>query len=457
MDPVNLAACDDSIRRELFLIFTAGCFLTLFLLYRLVRSPNSSTRHVGLQVCYLANFWILHWIAIPVYLLPWYCGENANFSLLGARESLYALLGFTVGATLVAYLAGPVEKTYGKPPEISRETRHRFLYLGLVFYVLSSVLTGVTGIMALISGGQLFLVAGVVLSVWSAYSRGDRRGAIRWVAASFLFPFLTVIRAGFLGFGIKALLPIMIATLCWMPKKNFGKLAIWGLVGGYLGLSLFVTYMRDREELRGSVWGNQTYSNRLTQMANTFSHWEWFSPTEPRHMAIIDGRLNQNYLVGAAVVYIDNTKEWAAGKTLRDAALAFIPRILWPDKPAAGSGDMVSRYTGIEFAEGTSVGIGQVMEFYVNFGSPMVFLGFVLFGGVLAWLDRAAARALQSGSVSQFIPAYLVGLSLQQVGGSLMEVVASATGSLVIAYMFNTLSGRATAARRASRPVPVAG
>lgn len=457
MDPVNnLAACDDSLRQELFLIFAAGGVLTLFVVLRLLRSA-SSTRHVGLQVCYLANFWIVHWVALPVYFLPWYCGENASFTLLGARESLYGLVGFTVGATLVAYLAGPGEKTYGKPPEIPRQTRHRFLYLGLVFYVLSSLAIGVTGITAILSGGQLFLVAGVVLSVWSAYRRGDRRGAMQWVVMSFLFPFVTMIRVGFLGFGIVALLPIVIAALIWMPKKNFGKLAIWGLVGGYLGLSLFVTYMRDRGDLRRAVWGKQTYSNRLTQIANTFSNFELFSPADPRHMAAIDGRLNQNYLVGAAVVYIDNTKEWAAGRTLREAALSFIPRLLWPDKPQAGSGNLVSQYTGIEFAENTAVGIGQVMEFYVNFGSPMVFLGFLLFGGVLAWLDRVAAHALLSGSVNRFIPAYLVGLSMQQVGGSLVEVVATTAGSLVVAYVFNALSGRDAARRRVSRPVPVAG
>jgi hypothetical protein len=458
MDPVNLAACDDSLRKEMSLIFAAGCILTLLIVSRLFRSTRAAApTHVGLQLCYLANFWIIHWVAIPVYFLPWYCGEFANFTLLGARESLYGLIGLFVGSTLVAYWNGSREKTYGPPPEISRETRHRFLYLGLVFYVLTALLAGVTGLSAVLNGGQLFLIAGVVLCIWSAYRRGNRRGVMQWVAISLLFPFITVIRAGFLGFGFAALLPVMIAALCWMPKKNFAKLALWGLVTGYLGLSLFVTYMRDRNDLRRTVWGNQTYSNRLTQMANTFGNFEWFSPSEPRHLEILDGRLNQNYLVGAAVVHIDNTQEWAAGRTLWDAALAFIPRLLWPDKPTAGSGDLVSKYTGIEFAQGTSVGVGQVMEFYVNFGSPMVFLGFLFFGGVLAWLDRVAVNALLSGSTYRFIPAYLVGLSILQVGGSLLEVVTSAAGSLVIASVFNAWSGRSADARRVSRPVPVAG
>ena len=32
---------------------------------------------------------------------------------------------------------------------------------------------------------------------------------------------------------------------------------------GYLALSVYVTYMRDRTEIRASVWGGQSLSNRL--------------------------------------------------------------------------------------------------------------------------------------------------------------------------------------------------
>jgi hypothetical protein len=458
MPPVNLAACDDSIRNELIRIFGVGCALSLFIVFRLFRSPQGGPRQTGLQLCYLANFWILHWVAMPVYFTPWYCGENAALSLLGARQSLYALIGLTVGVTLMPFLLGRREPTYGEPPAISAKTRQRFLWLGLAFYVFSGLLAGVSGLSAVLVGGQLFLIAGMALSIWSAHRRRNYRTMAQWVAISIVFPFMSVIRSGFLGFGIAALLPVVVFALTLMPRKNWARLAIFGMAGAYLGLSLFVTYMRDRYEIRHSVWGRQSFSNRLTQLATTFGNFEWFSPVEPRHLAILDGRLNQNYLVGAAVVYVDGTKEWAAGKTLRDAALALIPRLIWPDKPVgAGSGDLVSRYTGLEFSEGTSVGIGQVMEFYVNFGSPMVFLGFFIIGSVLAWLDRVAANALIRGSTDQFIPAYLVGLSMLQVGGSLVEVVAAVAGSLVIAYLFNTVGGRKAARQPASRAVSVAG
>jgi hypothetical protein len=116
--------------------------------------------------------------------------------------------------------------------------------------------------------------------------------------------------------------------------------------------------------------------------------------------------------------------------------LSPIPRAFWPDKPiATGSGDLVSRFTGVRFAEGTSVGIGHVMEWYVNFGAVGVFLGSLLFGFGLATIDRIAVNHLQNGDWSRFCLWYLSALSLLQVGGSLVEAVAGAAGGMVIGFL----------------------
>ena len=89
--------------------------------------------------------------------------------------------------------------------------------------------------------------------------------------------------------------------------------------------------------------------------------------------------MNQNQLVGAAVQYLESGyAPFATGDTLIQSALAIIPRAIWPDKPVfAGSPGLVTQYTGIQFAAGTSVGVGQVLEFYINFGSPGVVGGFL--------------------------------------------------------------------------------
>src|SRR5207253_11290463 len=55
----------------------------------------------------------------------------------------------------------------------------------------------------------------------------------------------------------------------------------------YLALSVFVTYMRDRADLRTSIWGGEKYTARMTQMVNTFVTMEWFDPYNPQHLARI--------------------------------------------------------------------------------------------------------------------------------------------------------------------------
>jgi hypothetical protein len=153
----------------------------------------------------------------------------------------------------------------------------------------------------------------------------------------------------------------------------------------------------------------------------------------------LDDRLNQNWLVGAAVERISEGKsELKSGATLTDAVIAIVPRAIWPDKPVrAGSGDLVADATGVPFAQGTSVGVGQVLEFYINFGTPAVIIGELLWGIALAILDVWASVALRSGASRTFTTLYLVGLGFMLAGGSLVEIVATTAAAVVAALVIN--------------------
>jgi hypothetical protein len=105
-----------------------------------------------------------------------------------------------------------------------------------------------------------------------------------------------------------------------------------------------------------------------------------------------------------------------------------------------GSGDLVSTYTGIRFADGTSVGIGQVLEAFVNFGSIGVAVCFLGLGAALTWIDRSAFDRLRSGDANRFLIRYLPGLSLLQVGGSFMEVTSTAAAGFAVALALNRLA-----------------
>ncbi len=104
---------------------------------------------------------------------------------------------------------------------------------------------------------------------------------------------------------------------------------------------------------------------------------------------------------------------------------------------AAGSGTLVTQYTGIPFEAGTSVGIGQVMEFYVNFGTLGVLIGFTIMGIAITVLDLLAAECLAAGDLHGFVLRYLPGISLLQVGGSMVEITTSAVAGVFVALLAN--------------------
>ena len=98
---------------------------------------------------------------------------------------------------------------------------------------------------------------------------------------------------------------------------------------------------------------------------------------------------------------------------------------------------MVTRYTGMGFEEGTSVGIGHVLELYANFGAEGVMWGLALLGMVITCVDRMAGRHLARADWGGFTLWYLPGLSLLQAGGSFAELISTAGASLVVALLAN--------------------
>jgi hypothetical protein len=156
--------------------------------------------------------------------------------------------------------------------------------------------------------------------------------------------------------------------------------------------------------------------------------------------------------VGAAVNRLHETDGYARGDTLWDALLALIPRALWPDKPvSAGSGDLVNRYTDVKFADGTSVGVGQVLEFYANFGTTGVVIGFAIMGLLITALDLQAADRLARSNLQGFVLWFLPGIALLQVGGQLVELTASAAASVIVALLANKYLDRLQARRAGTR------
>jgi hypothetical protein len=392
----------------------------------------------GLLSAYLVSFCGLHWEGGLIRLLPWFRDYSLVRTTYGLEQSTYAVAALVAGSlflspVLASYLpACRAGVRYIPHPHLPKA----YLSIGVVSYILlSTFLSGLPSMAVVISTGQELYVVGLCLFCWNAIRQKHAGGLLAGLTLAMVMPLITIITQGFMGYGAAAALVVLAFVGTFVSRW---KMLVVAVLACYVGLSVYVTYMRDRGDIRTVVWGGQSLEDRLDKIGQTASNFEWFDPYNPAHLARIDERMNQNFLVGTAVARLSVSHDFAGGETLWAALLALVPRALWPEKPVhAGSGNLVSRYTGIRFAAGTSVGVGQVLEFYVNFGTIGVILGFLLLGAIITTVDIMARRQLLTGDQQGFVLWFVTGMSMLQPGGALVEISASVAGSLITVAIIN--------------------
>ncbi|BAQ66446.1 hypothetical protein GM3709_3211 [Geminocystis sp. NIES-3709] len=388
---------------------------------------------------------MIHFVGGLIYALPWYEAKSAYLIQSGANytqvstgfiQSVYGVIGFGIGSIILAYwLVTLIKprwlKLIPQKPDLKLPTK--LLKIGLLFFFfISPNIVKIQGLQGFSTSGIYLCVVALCLACWRSWYLGNKKQLLFWIGVSCILPIITINLLGFIGYGASASLIILIfVSSFYRPKWHT---VLIGLLVFIFGLSVYVTYMRDRGEIRAIVWGNQSIESRYEKMVNTFSNFEIIDFYNQRHLEAIDTRLNQNGLVGKAVEYInDGQATFAFGETLWEAFISPIPRLLWPDKPIfAGSGNLVSSFTGQKFADNTSVGVGQVLEFYINFGSVGVFVGFLVMGIVIRIIDMAAGSYLINGDWLGYTSWFLPGMVLLQPGGSLTEITASSAASVVL-------------------------
>jgi hypothetical protein len=357
---------------------------------------------------------------------------------LGFETTILGMAGFLGGVVLARGTdrrssAAKGASEFQQPRNFERQGRRVFA-IGIVSYFVLLPLSGsVPSLTSVVSALATMLILGLWLVLYGAAVRADWRRKLETLALLPLLPLATLVTGGFLGYGVCWVLSIIAFLFVISRQRIWFYLAAPMVV--VLGLSLFVTYMGERKGIREVVWDDQaSMLDRLDRVSSIVTEFELLDLASPAHIAAIDERLNQNFLVGAAIAYHeDGFAPFAYGETM--PLWALIPRAVWPDKPGVGgSADVVSEFTGLRFVEGTSVGVGQVLEFYINFGIPGVAVGFFGLGYLLMQLDRGIMRAFARGDMRGLLLRAMPGLTVLQPGGSLQEILVACSAAYVAAY-----------------------
>lgn len=292
---------------------------------------------------------------------------------------------------------------------------------------------------AIVEKGGAIWMLGVMLGLTNALRRSDFVRGLTWLCALAIFPVVVLIFGGFMSYGTAAVI-ITCSALLVMARSYWKALAVLA-ISFVFAINVFVNYFAARTTIRDAVWGGASIDRRIDVVLDAARQAHFFSTKNFRDIEALDLRLNQNYFVGLAAERIENGDVASLeGQSIIDGLIAVIPRALWPEKPVyGGSPEVVRKMTGLNLSTNTSWGVGQVMEFYINFAVRGVVIGFIILGALFGWLDRMAAYKLRTDPEGGVFLYFLPGVALIQPIGSIVELSGGAGAALGAAFIWKFL------------------
>jgi len=397
----------------------------------------------ALTLSYFLGLSLIHLPGALTYIDPLSSVPGRDASIVGFKMTLLGMAAFVASAMLVRFYSPRPPPT--NPEAVMVHSKAfaglggRAFVLGITsYFVLMPLARFIPSATSLVVGLATLLIIGLWLRLYSAHLAHDSARMATTLGVLPLLPIATLAGGGFLGFGVYWVLSV-VSFLFVVARRRIWFFLLAPLVVVF-GLSLFATYMGERTGIRDVVWRQQaTLEERLDRIGNMVTEFRIIDLNDPRHLKALNDRLNQNYFVGAGVQrHATGSVDFTYGGTV--SPLALIPRVIWPDKPVVGgSGDLVSRFTGIPTAYGTSFGVGAVLEFYMNFGVPGVLIGFAGLAALLMWLDNQIALALATGDVRKLLYSAMPGLILLQPGGSFLEIMVGFVAAAIAARLIIAL------------------
>lgn len=392
----------------------------------------------GLTLGYFLSLSLIHVPGVLPYVVE---GPELRFreaTMLGFRVTLLGMAAYVVGA-MVARRLEKRRTRRGPVPAADRAAifdRFGWRAIGVgafCYFVLTPILGRIPSMTAIFSQLGGLLVLGICMRLYSASLVNDRKRTFSALALVPVLPLSSLLANGIINYGTNWAIGVVSFLFGFSRRRRLYVIAAPFAI--FLGLSFFVAYMGQRESIRESVWQQRAgLSERLIRASTIITEFKLLDLGRPLDRYVIAGRLNFNEQLGLGV------KRHELGQvTLRHGSTidptALIPRALWPDKPfKAGGGTLVTEFSGIYYDPSKiSVGAGQVLEFYMNFGILGVIAGFLGLGYIFGWMDWNIGRGFAEADLRRVLLYGLPGLNLLAPGGNLLETLVALVAAMVSA------------------------
>ncbi len=419
-------------------ISTIACMVALAVLLWLLRTGGPS---LALPFAYLSLLILNHVPGAAVPLMDEDFYGHLPEVAIGIKLTAISVVCFVVGVWLARATTREQRLNPQKPSclAVFRDDRTFWVFCllgGWLFTFGLTPLRNLPSVGAVVYNGGAIWMLGVLLGLRWSVRNGDWRWTTFWMICLAVYPVMILVTAGFLSYGATAALIVVCALA--VSARGYWRVFVMVAFIGYMGLSLFSNYFQARDKIRDAVWQGATIERRITAISSVFTEWKFFDSSDKIILAGMDLRLNQNYFVGLSERNLDSGNvEYLRGSSVTDALLALVPRAIWPEKTVfGGSPAIVAKMTGLVLQPDTSFGVGNVMEFYINFGMAGLVGGFLLLGWAIGRLDHRAALAEARGDYAMAMPFFLPGVALIQPLGSMVELAGSASAAWIAGYFW---------------------
>lgn len=315
-------------------------------------------------------------VVIAVYAADWLVEISPMEISFSSAQFLYAVLDFKAVLLLLLFLT-----------VVQQQRHYRFALLAALFVLVPALSSTASAF-----SGVFFLFFLALLTAWRPWKEaGSERRRNRWVLAAAISVALATILLGLLWEGgIKS---------SWRSSVRSSIVA-----GSPIDRAQEFAALARREAPQIDLAA--AYPELIRRLSSEVGFFSFVRERVPAVVPHSDGEL-----------------------TMRAVRHVSMPRLLFPEKPNLGGDSwLVRTYAGVPAAgdeQGTSIGLGYIPEFYIDFGVPLMFVPLLLLGFVVGLCYRtpllvSPSHTLYVSAVTSLIFSIMLGY-----GGEIAKVLGA--------------------------------
>jgi len=212
------------------------------------------------------------------------------------------------------------------------------------------------------------------------------RSAIGYLIIALIYAQLGIIvlRSGvFVSFFIWAMFFFFFVSLKYSISYLFRSLVLLAFI------PILVVIQGVKHEYREKVWKDESKGGvgLLSDLAQKQQKEEDDPIAESTGVTRTVGRLSQGWHLGMTLKQVPKKEPIAQGMEMwNDVVASILPRAFFEDKKSVNSKDKFIKYTGHRLRGSTSMSIGILGDFYINFGWWGSIIALFIFGALIARL-----------------------------------------------------------------------